>query len=81
MNTGAVVGWLMWNTLRLLAGLGLLILAGGVVMLIWFMFDAGLAWVAIVVLAGAVGLLATFVRRALSGSGAATNTASQGIIE
>jgi len=81
MNTGAMVGWLMWNTMRLLAGVGLLTLAGGVVMLIWFMFEVGLAWVSIVVLAGVVVLLVTLVRRALSGSGSTTDAAGQGIIE
>ena len=81
MNTDAMVGWLMWNTMRLLAGVGLLILAGGVVMLIWFMFEVGLAWVSIVVLAGVVVLLVTLVRAALSGSGSTTDAAGQGIIE
>jgi hypothetical protein len=76
-----MVGWLMWNTMRLLAGVGLLTLAGGVVMLIWFMFEVGLAWVSIVVLAGVVVLLVTLVRRALSGSGSTTDAAGQGIIE
>jgi hypothetical protein len=77
MNPEAVLGWLMWNTMRLLAGLGLAILAGGVVMLIWFMFDAGLAWVSIVVLIGAVVLLATFVRRVVAGP---TGTSATGEI-
>ena len=67
MKSEAVVGWLMWNTMRLLAGLGLAVLAGGVLMLVWFMFEVGLAWVSIVVLAGAVVLLATMVKRALEG--------------
>ena len=67
MNSEAVVGWLMWNAMRLLAGLGLAVLAGGVVMLVWFMFEVGLAWVSIVLLAGAVALLATIVKRVIDG--------------
>ena len=50
-------------------------------MLIWFMFEVGLAWVSIVVLAGVVVLLVTLVRAALSGSGSTTDAAGQGIIE
>jgi hypothetical protein len=74
-----VIGWLMWNTMRLLAALGLIILGAGVVMLVWFMFDVGLAWVSIVVLAGAALLLATFVRRVLSGP--TTESAASEIVE
>jgi len=81
MNSTAVVGWLMWNTMRLLAGVGLAILGGSVVMLIWFMFEVGLAWVSIAFIAGAVVLLVTFVRRALAGFGPPSASAAGEIIE
>jgi hypothetical protein len=71
----------MWNAMRLLAALGLVILGGVVVMLIWFMFEVGLAWVSIVALVGAVALLAVFVRRALAGYGPSADSAVGDIIE
>jgi hypothetical protein len=80
MNSTAVVGWLMWNTMRLLAGIGLAILGVSVVILIWFMFEVGLAWVSIAFLVGALVLLASFVRRALAGYGSSSG-ASADIIE
>jgi hypothetical protein len=58
-----VIGWLMWNTMRLLAGLGLTILGGGVVLLIWFMFDVGFAWISFVFLGTALGVAFFFLRR------------------
>jgi hypothetical protein len=63
-----MIGWLMWNGMRVLAALGLLILGGGVVLLVWFMFEVGLAWIAIVVIA--VVLLAAFyvLRRLYAGA-------------
>jgi len=54
----------MWNGMRLLAALGLTILGGSVVLLIWFMFDVGFAWISIVALASAVVLAVHFLRRA-----------------
>jgi hypothetical protein len=81
MKSTAVVGWLIWNTMRLLAAIGLAILGGSVVMLIWFMFEVGLAWVSIALIAGALVLLVTFVRRALSGLGPANSSAAGEIIE
>jgi hypothetical protein len=62
-----MLGWLMWNTMRFMAALGLAVLGGSVVLLIWFMFDVGLAWVAVAVLVGALVLLGTFVRRLAEG--------------
>jgi hypothetical protein len=61
-----MIGWLMWNGMRLMAALGLTVLAGSLVMLIWFMFDVGFAWLSFVVI-GLLVLLAVFVlRRALA---------------
>jgi hypothetical protein len=61
-----MIGWLMWNGMRLMAALGLTVLAGSLVMLIWFMFDVGFAWISFVVI-GLLVLLAVFVlRRALA---------------
>jgi hypothetical protein len=72
----------MWNTMRALAALGLLVLGGGVLMLVWFMFEVGLAWVSFVVIAGALVLLGVFVRRVLTGLGPSTSAgAASEIIE
>jgi hypothetical protein len=61
-----MIGWLMWNGMRLMAALGLTVLAGSLVMLIWFMFDVGFAWLSFVVI-GLLVLLAVFVlKRALA---------------
>ena len=77
-----VIGWLMWNTMRVLAALGLAILGGSVLMLIGFMFEVGLAWVSFVVIAGALVLLAVFVRRVLTGLRPSTSSsAASEIIE
>jgi hypothetical protein len=46
-----MLGWFMWNGMRALAGLGLLILGGSVFLFVWFMFEVGLAWVAFVAIA------------------------------
>ena len=72
----------MWNMMRALAALGFVVLGGGVLMLVWFMFVVGLAWVSFVVIAGALVLLAVFVRRLLTGLGPATNAgAASEVIE
>jgi hypothetical protein len=63
-----MLGWFMWNGMRVFAGLGLLILGGSVVLLIWFMFEVGLAWVAFVAIA-LVLLLASLVLRAVARQG------------
>ena len=61
-----MIGWLMWNGMRLMAALGLTVLAGSLVMLIWFMFDVGFAWISFVVI-GLLVVMAVFVlRRALA---------------
>lgn len=66
----------MWNGMRALAALGLAILGGSVLMLVWFMFEVGLAWVSFVVIAGALVLLAVFVRRLLTGLGPSTSSSA-----
>jgi hypothetical protein len=81
MNSTAMVGWLLWNTMRLLAGIGLAILGGSVVILIWFMFEVGLAWVSLAFIAGGLVLLVTFVRRALGGLGPSNGSTAGEIIE
>jgi hypothetical protein len=53
----------MWNGMRVLAALGLVILGGAVVLLVWFMFVVGLAWVSIVVIAVALLVGLYFLRR------------------
>jgi hypothetical protein len=63
-----MLGWFMWNGMRVLAGLGLLVAGGSLVLLIWFMFEVGLAWVAFVAI-GLVLLLAWLVLRALARQG------------
>jgi hypothetical protein len=63
-----MIGWLMWNGMRLLAALGLTILGGGVVLLIWFMFDVGFAWISWVAIASAVALAVYFLGRLYSGA-------------
>jgi hypothetical protein len=45
-------GWLLWNTMLVLAALALAVLAAGLVLLVWFMFEVGFAWIAIL----AIGL-------------------------
>lgn len=45
------MGWLMWNTMRFLAWAGLAVFATTLVLFIWFMFDVGFAWTAVVVIA------------------------------
>jgi hypothetical protein len=61
-----MIGWLMWNTMRLMAALGLTVLAGSLAMLIWFMFEVGFAWISFIII-GLLVLLGTFVlRRALA---------------
>jgi hypothetical protein len=81
MNSTTVVGWLTWNAMRLLAAIGLASLGGSVLILIWFMFEAGLAWVAILFIAGGLVLLVTFVRRAVAGLGPSSGSAAGEIIE
>ena len=56
--------------MRLLAALGVTVLAGGIVLLIWFMFDVGFAWISWVAIGGALLLVLVFVRRVLTGTGA-----------
>jgi hypothetical protein len=80
MNWTAVVGWLIWNTMRLLAALGLTVLAGMVGLLIWFMFDAGLAWISIVLLAAGLVLVFSFVKRVQIGP-LANSDAGREIVE
>jgi hypothetical protein len=60
----------MWNTMRLLAALGLTILGGSGVMLIWFMFLVGFAWISFVAIGSALVLAVVLVRRVRSGIGA-----------
>ena len=72
-----MAGWLIWSTMRLLAGLGLAVLGGMVVLLIWFLFEAGLAWIAIVLIAAGGVLLATFVQRVRIGPLASSDPAQE----
>jgi energy-converting hydrogenase Eha subunit E len=65
MLSAAMLGWFLWNGMRVLAGLGLVVLGGSLFLLIWFMFEVGLAWVAFVAI-GLVLLLASLVLRAVA---------------
>ena len=53
------MGWIIWNAMRLAAALGFALFALTIVLFLWFMFDVGFAWVAIVVL-GLTSLLLFF---------------------
>lgn len=44
------MGWLIWNTMRFLAFAGLALFTMSIVLFLWFMFDVGFAWTAIVVI-------------------------------
>jgi hypothetical protein len=58
------MGWFIWNTMRVLAALGLTLLGTSLVLLIWFMFKVGLAWVSILAI-GLALLLALLTLKAL----------------
>jgi hypothetical protein len=53
------MGWLIWNTMRLLAALGFALFTLTLVLFVWFMFEVGFAWFAIVVI-GLASLLVFF---------------------
>ncbi len=53
------MGWVMWNAMRLAAGLGFAIATTTLVLFVWRMFDVGLAWVGFVVI-GLASLLVFF---------------------
>jgi hypothetical protein len=54
-----IVGWLMWNTMRLAAALGFVLFMTTIVLFIWFMFHVGFAWVSFVLI-GLIFLLLFF---------------------
>ena len=43
-------GWLLWNAMRVLAALGLVVLGGSLALLVWFLFKVGFAWIGFVVI-------------------------------
>jgi len=47
---GVTWGWLLWSTMCVLAALGFAVLGGSLVLLVWMMFEVGLAWVAILLI-------------------------------
>ena len=51
------MGWLLWNAMRALAVIGLVLFATTIVLFVWFMFDVGFAWLGIVVIALALLLV------------------------
>jgi len=53
------MGWVIWNAMRLAALLGFALFTVTIVLFLWFMFDVGFAWAAIVVI-GLVFLLLFF---------------------
>ena len=53
------MGWVIWNAMRLAAVLGFALFTLTIVLFLWFMFDVGFAWTAIVVI-GLVVLLLFF---------------------
>ena len=58
------MGWFIWNTMRALAVLGLTLFGASYVLLIWFMFKVGLAWVSILAI-GLALFLALLLLKAL----------------
>ena len=50
-------GWLIWNTMRVLAVVGFVLFTTTIVLFVWFMFDVGFAWVGVVVIALALLLV------------------------
>jgi hypothetical protein len=57
------MGWLMWNAMRFLAWAGLALFATTLVLFVWFMFDVGFAWTAIVVIVLALLVVFFAVKR------------------
>jgi hypothetical protein len=57
-------GWLLWNAMRVLAALGLVVLGGSLALLVWFLFKVGFAWIGFVVI-GLAMLLVFFTLRNL----------------
>jgi hypothetical protein len=51
------MGWLIWNTMRVLAVVGFVLFTTTIVLFVWFMFDVGFAWLGIVVIALALLLV------------------------
>jgi len=52
-------GWLLWNAMRVLAALGLVVLGGSLALLVWFLFKVGFAWIGFVVIG--LAMLLVFV--------------------
>ena len=50
MRMSELTGWLLWNTMRVLALLGYALITTTFVLVLFFMFEAGLAWIAFVVI-------------------------------
>jgi hypothetical protein len=57
------MGWLLWNATRLLAILAIVVFALLLVLFAWLAFDAGLAWLAVGVIAVGLALLISAIRR------------------
>jgi hypothetical protein len=62
-----VIGWLMWNTMRLAAALGLALFSLTLILFVWFMFDVGFAWLGLLVIGLAVLILFFSVRNLRTG--------------
>ena len=50
MRLSNLPGWLLWNGMRVLAILGYALITTTFAIFVWFMFEAGLAWIAFVVI-------------------------------
>lgn len=59
-----LAGWLLWNTARVLAVLGYTLVTTTFALVVFFMFEAGLAWIAFVVIALVLLLLLVEARAA-----------------
>jgi hypothetical protein len=61
------MGWLMWNTMRVAATIGFALFTLTIILFVWFMFEVGFAWVAIVVIALAALLVFFSVKNLRTG--------------
>ena len=57
-----MIGWLVWKAMYVVAVLGAALVTLTFILFVWFMFDVGFAWVAVVVI-GLVSLLLFFAVR------------------
>jgi hypothetical protein len=59
----SAMGWLLWNTTRLLALLAIVFFASLLALFVWLALDGGFAWLAIALGAVALALLISAVRK------------------